>query len=368
MSIDRIGHKVQIIRKERGLTQIALAQRAHVSLSLVKKVEQGSVPATTAFVSAVSQVLRVSSTELADPSHLPGNSALDLAEMLSALRRIEDETGAASVLPAVLSMTRLTANLMRDVVGSARQGLLAIASQQAQFTGWLHVDLGKHDLALQWYKRSGEQAREVEDDDLSSTIFSMISHLYWSKKEPKAALALAEAAITVPRTAPVVQSQAFQQYARALSMNGQVSEIDRYLDLAEALSHDQERLPPWLYFHDVSRVGIQRGIAYVEAGRGDDAARVLDTWIGQTPSDHVRDRGWNYALLARARAMAGDADGALDAARHAAEITMRAPSAHTGRELTRAARTLRPGSVAQEVIEVAHSITARRRIGFHPGA
>src|SRR5262245_57277079 len=85
---ERIGHSVQRARKQRGLTQIALAQRAHVSLSLVKKVEQGKAPATPAFVSAVSQALRVPIADLTGQPYLTGDRSEDsVHDLISDLRR-----------------------------------------------------------------------------------------------------------------------------------------------------------------------------------------------------------------------------------------------------------------------------------------
>ena len=54
-----IGTRVAEERKLRGLTQRQLAERAHVSLSLLRKVEQGTVPASPAFTSATARALGV---------------------------------------------------------------------------------------------------------------------------------------------------------------------------------------------------------------------------------------------------------------------------------------------------------------------
>lgn len=56
---DRVGTRVASLRKLRHLTQRELASRAHVSYSLVTKVESGHAAATPAFIGAVARVLRV---------------------------------------------------------------------------------------------------------------------------------------------------------------------------------------------------------------------------------------------------------------------------------------------------------------------
>jgi len=297
-----------------------------------------------------------------DSAEAPRGSS-ELRDTLAALRRAEDEVGSAPVLGVTLSITRLTETLLRAAAGPARQKLLGLAGQHSQFVAWLYKDLGRHDLALGWYRRCGEQAREAGDPDLVSTVLSMRSHLSWSERDARSAVALAEGALLVPGIAPVVRSQAAQQFARALAMAGEAGGIDRYLDLAEDLAHqaaaEPERIPPWLYFHDVSRVAVQRGVAYVEAGRGEDAARVLQAWIDRTPAEHVRDRGWNYGRLALAHAMSADAEAALEAAHRAVDISLRAPSAHTAKDLRQSARLLRrtgAATAADEVRQMAQAI------------
>ncbi|HSV68235.1 MAG TPA: helix-turn-helix transcriptional regulator [Mycobacteriales bacterium] len=61
---DSIGARVSAARKLRGLTQRRLADLAHVSYSLLTKVESGHVPATPAFIAAVARTLRVDVIEL----------------------------------------------------------------------------------------------------------------------------------------------------------------------------------------------------------------------------------------------------------------------------------------------------------------
>src|SRR5215471_9362489 len=59
-----IGHRIADARKARGLTQQLLADRAAVSLSLLRKVEQGSRDATPALVATVAKALGVDVSSL----------------------------------------------------------------------------------------------------------------------------------------------------------------------------------------------------------------------------------------------------------------------------------------------------------------
>ncbi|HEV2088995.1 MAG TPA: helix-turn-helix transcriptional regulator [Cryptosporangiaceae bacterium] len=85
---DRIGDRIAVERKLRGLTQHQLADRAHVSLSLLRKVEQGSRPASPAVVSSVARALGLELARLTGQPYYSGNRRRDaLHDLIPPLRR-----------------------------------------------------------------------------------------------------------------------------------------------------------------------------------------------------------------------------------------------------------------------------------------
>lgn len=66
---ESVGARVARQRERRGFTQQGLALRAHVSKSLISKVETGAKPASPALIAAVARALRVSPTELLGQSY-----------------------------------------------------------------------------------------------------------------------------------------------------------------------------------------------------------------------------------------------------------------------------------------------------------
>ncbi|MGH3865572.1 MAG: helix-turn-helix domain-containing protein [Pseudonocardiaceae bacterium] len=81
-----IGERVAQRRKLNGLTQAQLARRANVSLSLLRKVEQGAAPASPAFTAAVATALRTTVAELYDqPSPRYGAERDHVAEVETAV-------------------------------------------------------------------------------------------------------------------------------------------------------------------------------------------------------------------------------------------------------------------------------------------
>ncbi len=71
----RIGVRIAELRKIHGATQRALAMRANVSSSLLRKVERGERPASHAFVSAVARALSVNVTDITEQPFFARNAS-----------------------------------------------------------------------------------------------------------------------------------------------------------------------------------------------------------------------------------------------------------------------------------------------------
>lgn len=63
---DSVAARVAEARKLAGLTQVQLAMRAHLSVSLVRKVERGIVPASPTFIASTAQALGLLVTDLTE--------------------------------------------------------------------------------------------------------------------------------------------------------------------------------------------------------------------------------------------------------------------------------------------------------------
>ncbi|MFC8796944.1 helix-turn-helix domain-containing protein [Promicromonospora sp. NPDC057138] len=84
---DSIGRRIAFYRKQRGLTQIALAQKASVSVSLLRKIEQGARDATPVLVAAVAKPLGVDVTVLnGQPYDREGPGRDRIHELIPAVR------------------------------------------------------------------------------------------------------------------------------------------------------------------------------------------------------------------------------------------------------------------------------------------
>lgn len=171
------GARVAAWRERRGLTQQALAERAHVSYSLLRKVEREERPATHAFTAAMARALGIDQDMLAGrgvhevhddrlPTLLPPiRAALDLCDLppdesvrprplpqlRSAVRYVNVLAQAAryepmaAVLPGLLAELHTAAHTLAGREQEAAWGLLAEASRCGHSVG---IALGRNDLSV----------------------------------------------------------------------------------------------------------------------------------------------------------------------------------------------------------------------------
>jgi transcriptional regulator with XRE-family HTH domain len=129
---DSIGARIATERKLRGLTQQQLASRAHLSLSLLRKVEQGSRPASPALMSTVAKTLGLEQARLTGQPYYSGDHRVDaLHDLIPTLRRELSSYGLApdhepegQLLMADLSERVSQCSELLYVVDYARAGAL----------------------------------------------------------------------------------------------------------------------------------------------------------------------------------------------------------------------------------------------------
>ena len=112
---ERAGARIAVIRKTRGLTARELASRAHVSYSLLAKVESGAVPASPALIGAVARALRVDVPRITgqpyDERHSGDHARLH--DMVVAIRRSVDTYDLPDEAITPRSATELSADVRR---------------------------------------------------------------------------------------------------------------------------------------------------------------------------------------------------------------------------------------------------------------
>lgn len=113
-----VGERVAEERKLAGLTQTQLAEKAHVSLSLIRKVEQGTAPASPSFVSSMARALNVDVTALlGQPFERSNRTEQRMHATIPPLRR---ELAAYSIAPDESVPPRSMHELAADVAQASK--------------------------------------------------------------------------------------------------------------------------------------------------------------------------------------------------------------------------------------------------------
>jgi transcriptional regulator with XRE-family HTH domain len=196
-----IGRQVRRARKLAGLTQHGLAQRANVSVSLVRQVEQGRVPASPAFVAATARALSVPATALmAQPYDIATPDDHRIHAIIPALRRelasyrLPPEAGVrprslTALTTAVEHASRLRHSATLDVLGAELPGLLA------ELRTVTHQTDGEErsrvfGLLAEAYAAAGQVAWKLGYSDLSSLVTERVE---WAAAQSGDPLSIAAA-------------------------------------------------------------------------------------------------------------------------------------------------------------------------------
>jgi transcriptional regulator with XRE-family HTH domain len=346
-----IGGRIAVERKLRGLTQRQLADRAHVSLSLLRKVEQGNKPASAALTASVARALGLERTHLTGQPYRTGNRRLDalhdlvpdirrelvayrlppddeqagavpaLAELhaavasVSAARHAVDLTELAELLPVVLADLRAAA---WTSTGSQREQVMRLMAETYYAARQLLHKLGYPDLASLVADRY-EWAAEQAGDPLALALAGV-----FRASELDAVADWRGACSVMSHTLDIFPAQ--RDDGDAISVRGFLHLMAAYMsahagDAADTWSHhaDAEDLAARLgrdgdayrLAFGPTNVGIwgtALGVELMDGGRAVERARRVHL----TPDTPAERAGHHYLDLARAQLMNGDRPGVLE--------------------------------------------------------
>lgn len=242
-----------------------------------------------------------------------------LERCLAEHRRAEDTMGGRPLMPVVRAQLATVTELARGTSGTPGDRMVSMAGQYAQFLAWMCQDAGDLAAALAWYDRSHGWALEAGDAALASTTLNMRAHLAWSVGDAQRCVRLAEASRWHDgRTTLGVQGMAAQMAARGYAQMGEAKVARSLLGEAEELiksaAERPDDEPPWMYFYGEGWFFMQRGMAELELVDGRRAVPLLERGLSELPESYRRDRAWFGTCLARAHAMAGEAEAATETA------------------------------------------------------
>lgn len=388
------GTAIAAARRERGWTQQQLADMCGYSQSTISRLERGRQSAGDVDVLAlVADRLGISPTDVGLAGDATDNTAVNRRHFLGAAAALglnATPSSAAAprrpVNPAVVGhLRRLRGTLVQSdslygpqcVIGAVQDHLavieqqllpaatgrlrfdvLEVASEWAEFAGWLYEDLGQGDLGLWWSDRAMEWAQEADDPVRQAFILMRKAQQSVGLMQQQRAVGLAEAALRVRGDVPVrIRASAHLQAAHGHALIGEGTAAVRALDTARELVDGDHTPSDQLGGYCVpSYVDAQRAACHLRLGRPADAVATYRQALGDWPPVYQRERGLHLARLANAHAADRTPDAACLTAMEALEITRETESRRTKAELRRVVTGLAPWRRTAMVQDLAEAV------------
>ncbi|WP_037360756.1 helix-turn-helix domain-containing protein [Amycolatopsis orientalis] len=272
----------------------------------------------------------------------------------------DGERGPAKTLPMTLGVLDITGRLARDAAADDQCELLRIASEGAEFAGWLYRDRRQMADSLYWHDRAMEWAQAAGDGTMQGYILLKKAQVAYDERDPRRMLVLTRAVRNGPWSLPRrLQAEAAQQEARAEAMLGASADrVNRTLDVAWKLLDDAGPAESPLGAHfNATLLNMQTAICYTEAGEPRRSVELYEKTLKETQFSR-RDYGFFLSLMANSLALSGEPDQAartgLVSARRAAETNSR----RTKEELRRVVEVLKPWHNRPDVRELREALNS----------
>lgn len=345
--MDGVTTRLRQLRKLRGLTQHQLADRSHFSVSLVKKVEQGSVPPSAAFVTGVARALGATPNELwgagegvPQPSAKTAEGTAEVAELRAALDAYDDprpedeQRSLASIRSRLAELGRSIYGLRYAEVARELPGLLhhlyVLADRPGQDGEQARAAL--HDA----YRMTGSIAGRLRQDDLAAVASERhvqlapltgdprriaISAFHRSTRQLqhgdyRAGLRMLDRAREHLHSAPADRAVAVQLDLRSAVLAaraGDGAQADEYVAAARAVS--EQFTPPERPYYNVDASTLNITVHWcalpVENYNGTEAMRRA-TQVQVVDRARPERVGHHHIDMARAWLLHGDRQGALE--------------------------------------------------------
>jgi hypothetical protein len=164
-----------------------------------------------------------------------------VASVLAGLRRLEDETSTAAVLPSVLDQRQLAERLAAGASDGTQAQAVGLASEISQYLGWLAIPLGRWTESRHHLDRAAVLALEVDDPLRLATALSFQAYAALRTGDYRRADALSEASARDARVDAGLRTYLAFQRAEVLARSGDRTGAVRLLVDADRLV---EALPP----------------------------------------------------------------------------------------------------------------------------
>ncbi|WP_167490664.1 helix-turn-helix domain-containing protein [Nocardia terpenica] len=299
------GALLRAAREAAGISLRGMAERTFYSRTYLGLIETGQRPVPAGVTAAYERVLGTTDlgrlTAAARSAASVDASALsDVAAMLASIRRVEDATGALSVLPAVRGMSAMTEEFAREA-RAERTAAAALASEVTQYRGWLEHAVGADTAARRSLATAVDLASESHDRDRLVHSLGFAGYVAWGATgDYDEVIAFSDAALGVRGSHPVLAAYARMRRAELLAARGETGEAQRALTAADeaAAAADGVEPPEAMYWWTPGFGAVQRGGVLALLGETAQAVEEATAGLAEMPIEHRRTE-WLASALRR---------------------------------------------------------------------
>ncbi|MEV4439699.1 helix-turn-helix transcriptional regulator [Streptomyces sp. NPDC049577] len=221
------------------------------------------------------------------PSRVDAGTVDALARVLSAYRRLDDALDPESVIPATLTQVNDVTRMLKGARGVHRDRLVAVASEYAQFAGWMLAQVRRDDEAVSLLTQALELADEIGDGTLAAQALNFRGYLARRQGRQQGVARWYSAAAHTPGAHPAQRLGDMLQSAAGLAALGETDRALRMVDDAERLADTAAAVPPpeTAYWLTPGFNRLNMGLCTLALGRYDEAADHFSAGLAALPPD-----------------------------------------------------------------------------------
>ncbi|MFI5527252.1 helix-turn-helix transcriptional regulator [Kitasatospora sp. NPDC051853] len=302
--LNSFGRTLRLLRHRAGLSQPELAGKVFVSQATISRFEAGTrapgpalallLDQAVAAAGALASLVPADDDRAAFLARRPGlvDSAaiLELESGLYRLRRLEDASSSADVMPMVAARAEMALRAAKDAPYALRAPAIGVAAIGATYLGWCHFVAGRYEAAELTLDHAVSYAFESREPDRIERVMSFrgVLELVWGN--PAAAASMFGAARHDTRVHPAFRAYDTAQQARALAHAGEAREADRLLLETDRLGEtvDYSDVPVSGYWYTPGWLALRRGVVMLAQGRTAQARREIEQGYAAMPAEHRR--------------------------------------------------------------------------------
>jgi len=230
------------------------------------------------------------------------DSADRLAAAFRIVRSLGRSVSAAVLLPFAASLTHASTDLARSAPSSTYPGLLGVAAQASEYTGWMAQEAGDDPGALSWTTQALRLAEAAGDPLLADYAPIRMALISLYRQDAQRTIALAGAVRKRPAVHPRTRVMAGLREAQGHALAGNERACLAALDRARKLNDHAEAVGLDTPFGPAAPglADLVSGWCLYDLGRLEEASDHLMLGLGCLPSDARRSRARFAVRLALA--------------------------------------------------------------------